>query len=266
MAVGFSPVGKCIYCGSTKPPLHKEHIVPFALEGTGTLPQASCTACEKATCDLEGYVLGHLLGPFRHAANFRSRKRGRKPEERELTFWENPDSDETRSVPLDRSEYPIALHLPVFPLARILRGLEPDNHGETIDGGFWSWVDKERVAKLLSERGIGTFSTGKADPYAWARLMAKIAHCCTVAEVGIEGFTPLTVDLIIGEKQPMNYWVGCGGFENPPNPDNVLHTSGRIDHPSGMIIQVIQLFAWIDAPAYHVVCGLRPGGEIAKIF
>lgn len=262
MSVGFPPVGRCIYCGMTEPPLYREHIVPFGLEGTGALPEASCGACAKITGGLEGLVLGRMLGPFRHAANFRSRKNKRRPKDLPLKVYHGDDEEE---IPLSREDYPIALNLPVFPIARLLRGLPPDQTGETVDGGWWHWIDTERVQKLNEKHGIDTMHVGSMEPLSYARFMAKIAHCCTVAELGVDGFTPVTVDLILGRSDAMNYWVGCGGFENPPNPDDVLHASIRRDHiASGMVVQIIQLFATIDAPAYHVVTGFKPGGHLTQ--
>lgn len=223
-------IGKCIYCGTTEQPLYREHIIPFGLEADATLLEASCPKCARATGSLEGYIQGNLLGPFRRAANFRSRKKKKKPSVLPLTVFESEDDQEGAPVNLPPHEYPMALNLPVFPPARVLRGIGPDNYGETIDGGgFWHWIDNERVAKLAA-RGITTFSTGRADPYAFARFMAKIAHAETVAQFGVDNFTPLTIDLIMGREGAMNYWVGCGGFDYPPNPQQMLHAGGRIDH------------------------------------
>jgi hypothetical protein len=46
----YAPVGRCIYCpddGSAG--LGDEHIIPYSLNGTQILPQASCRKCEKIT-------------------------------------------------------------------------------------------------------------------------------------------------------------------------------------------------------------------------
>ena len=34
----YQPVGRCIYCGSTEPPLGKEHIIPYGLGGPFIFP------------------------------------------------------------------------------------------------------------------------------------------------------------------------------------------------------------------------------------
>ncbi len=46
----YAPVGRYIYCpddGSAG--LGDEHIIPYSLNGTQILPQASCRKCEKIT-------------------------------------------------------------------------------------------------------------------------------------------------------------------------------------------------------------------------
>jgi HNH endonuclease len=50
--------GRCIYCGSDggTDGLRNEHIMPYSLGGNAQLMEASCSACERVTSYLDGYL------------------------------------------------------------------------------------------------------------------------------------------------------------------------------------------------------------------
>jgi hypothetical protein len=49
----YGPVGRCIYCYDGTSILGNEHIIPFSLNGTHILPQASCLKCAEVTSQVE---------------------------------------------------------------------------------------------------------------------------------------------------------------------------------------------------------------------
>jgi hypothetical protein len=47
--VTYDPIGRCIYCDSETSELGDEYIIPYSLNGTHVLPEASCRTCEGVT-------------------------------------------------------------------------------------------------------------------------------------------------------------------------------------------------------------------------
>lgn len=95
----YPPVGRCIYCSATEG-LEKEHILPFGLSGTATLPQSSCRDCARITGSIEQAVLRGPFLPVRVYRDLKSRSKHR---------------DAPRTLPLtfirDGAEYTIDLKL-----------------------------------------------------------------------------------------------------------------------------------------------------------
>jgi HNH endonuclease len=62
----YPPVGRCVCCGDTTPPLGREHIIPFAFAGKLILPEASCKRCERIiNQQIETPVSSQEWGSFR---------------------------------------------------------------------------------------------------------------------------------------------------------------------------------------------------------
>src|SRR6186713_2037472 len=74
----YPPVGKCIYCGTSKGKLSDEHIVPLGLGGKTILPEASCSVCADITSAIEGHCQGRMLGPLRIGLNYPTRHKKRR--------------------------------------------------------------------------------------------------------------------------------------------------------------------------------------------
>jgi len=264
MPAATLPIGKCIYCGSTQEPLGREHAIPFGLNGTIVLPKASCARCATITSELERYCLRRLLGNFRVSLNFRTRRKRQRPGTLPLTVQFPDGREETLQVSAD--EYPWALHLPVFPPARALRGLTPDATGDTTEGGgIVHFYDETKVLGFMRDHGLESMNAGSLDPQRFARFIAKIAHSAAVSEFGVDSFAPLATGMILGESDVMNYLVGCGWPEDPPASE-ALHTVRFKTHEeTGMIIVFVRLFVRLGTPEYHVLVGVKPGGHVAKV-
>ncbi len=71
----YTPVGRCIYCGTTEGTLSKEHIVPYALNGNWVLPKASCKKCSAITQKYEDACLRIMFKPLRTRLGMQSRRR-----------------------------------------------------------------------------------------------------------------------------------------------------------------------------------------------
>lgn len=255
------PIGKCIYCGATDVPLTKEHIIPLGLDGDRVLPKASCVPCAAITSAVEGHCQRKMLGAFRQGVGFRSRRK--KPEKLPLNV--TYADGQTGTIMLSAKRYPRSIVLPVFPIARALRGMPPELDGVALRGsGWWSFRDQNALDRLGAKHGFVTVDGGEVDPLFWARMIAKIAHGAAVEKYGVDSFQHLAADFVLGKAPGMNYLVGCMGEETIQTTD--AHTVGFRTHISGMIVVLVRLFANFGAPTYHVLVGLLPSGRITKVF
>jgi 5-methylcytosine-specific restriction endonuclease McrA len=127
----YPAANRCIYCGSTEPPLTLEHIIPYALEGDLEFPQASCERCRIATSRAEQICLrAMLLGP-RTQLGVRTRNPRNRPATLRIGEF---DRSEDGSAPADMqaanfrwndlplAEHPTAVILPCMPEPGIFSG------------------------------------------------------------------------------------------------------------------------------------------------
>jgi HNH endonuclease len=73
--VKFAPIGRCIYCGSTEPPLTDEHILPQGLGGREFLPDASCEICRVETGKFEEIVQRGMVWGLRRSLGMRGKRK-----------------------------------------------------------------------------------------------------------------------------------------------------------------------------------------------
>jgi hypothetical protein len=74
--ITYPPVGRCIYCpddGSNG--LSDEHIIPYSLNGTQILPQASCSRCGGVTSYIDGFAARSVFYQVRSSAEMQTRSR-----------------------------------------------------------------------------------------------------------------------------------------------------------------------------------------------
>jgi hypothetical protein len=99
----------------------------------------------------------------------------------------------------------------------------------------------------------------KAEPYRFARLLAKIALGYAVAEYGLDGFVPLVRDIILGKSDDCFNFVGgswgiCG---EPINTDTSFGMYFTFVSPTvARLVVEIRLFSAAKTPDYHVVVGM----------
>jgi len=98
----------------------------------------------------------------------------------------------------------------------------------------------------------------RAQPYPFARLLAKIAYGYVVAEWGLAGFNPLGLDIILGRSDDYFYTVG-GSWdiaEPIPGGDHITDIVLQVLSPKVLQIRVnIRLFSRVRMPSYTVVVG-----------
>ncbi len=103
--------------------------------------------------------------------------------------------------------------------------------------------------------------TIRAEPYRFARFIAKVAYGYAVAEVGLHCFRPLARDIILGRSNDYFHFVGSAPSEPPDSgwPRGGKHHFGItirfVQDSIGLVVVDIKLFAEAGTPVYHAVVG-----------
>lgn len=78
---------------------------------------------------------------------------------------------------------------------------------------MWAKIETDAYRKLVKEDGEG-IQIARVNPLTFFRMLAKIAHGITAAQVGLCNFTPLLTDLILGNAMdvtdPIRAWRSVG--------------------------------------------------------
>lgn len=247
-------VGRCIYCGTTNEPLHKEHIVPYCLGGSWILYKASCPKCEKVTREFERCVTTEQALVIRTVENLPTRRRNRRPTTLPLKVTK-AGQKETIDCPIDM--YPVALTLEVY---------APP-----------AYIDKRPYKKGIDVRSIGTLgppvkliqrlrdmfqidgcsNTISLQGLTQARLLAKISLGFAVAVYGQGVIEHAYIRrAILGQSEDIGKWVGC--ISRPSPAANVLHEVRLSIERDNNIHASVRLFARYGTPEYLVVVGPAP--------
>lgn len=247
----YKSVGCCIYCGTNKENLGREHIIPLGLGGNQILPNASCRDCEKKTSSIEGFCLRSILGPLRIQLGLPTRRPKERPKELELVVINSVGRYKRKKVSIE--EYPMSVMGFLGPLAGILRGASPTDpypHKNCVvhkDGGYRKYIKSDGQGVKL----------GSFDPFKFAQMLAKIAHAYAIAEWGIASFIPFLPELILGKPDIIFYFVG--GEMNVSSAEfsglHKLELKCCSFNDKIYVIVKIRLFCCFGAPQYHVVVG-----------
>ncbi len=243
-------VGRCIYCWPKKTvttSLSDEHIVPRGLGGDQFLKDASCEDCRNITQSFEREVINGTFWILRVLHDIRNKgKKHPKPPVKIIG-----SDGENRVIHLPQEEIPVAVALPLFGPAKLLKNYYGDKSNPE---GVWTMINPE-CAENAPKLGIYGMPMNLARK-SFSRMLCKIAHCNAVQELGLDGFTPLLCDLIKGEEDDYTKYVGV---ESPPYPKRYksVHLIALYDRLDPMVTMV-QLFASVGAPGYHVVTGHAP--------
>jgi hypothetical protein len=118
-----------------------------------------------------------------------------------------------------------------------------------------------RFDDFVKQRGAkeGRVAAG-ISPQQFARVMAKIAHSYAVARLGLRGFRPLLLDLILGRDVQRAPELVGGDPQTPPPAGGKVHELDLLPHPKLVVVK-IRLFASSSIegehamPVYIVVAG-----------
>ncbi|MGA2841709.1 MAG: HNH endonuclease [Steroidobacteraceae bacterium] len=257
----YPPLRMCMYCGTTTLPsgvkrFTDEHIIPLALGGNLVLPEASCTECAKIiNKQIETPVLFKEWGYLRIKRGFPSRKRKNKRDAQKTQV--TLTRQDGRPMRIGVADYSCPVPLYKFKEARIFSGAPrgDDNFHWTMD--ILTSHDDEMAMQTKFPEWNRQHAI-MAQPYQFARLLAKIGFSYAVAEYGLAGFTPLVTDPILGRSD--GYFDTVGGSLDVQDAiaggDHLTTIKILVrDGNRALLIVDIRLFSQIRTPSYHVVVG-----------
>lgn len=261
----YKPVGRCIYCRRRATKLTKEHIIPFGLAADSlVLPTASCRKCAEKTRDFETVCLRHMWWPFRTRLGVPTR--GKETPDSFLVrkmMVEQRNADglieyqKIAETPVSVNDYPLFYYAFDFPPTGTLVG-RPDNEDFT----YYCWVamDMDDFGKYAQNDREG-FRIGPRNTEHFCKLLAKIAHAYSVAELGLDTFEPFLTRYIRGSSlhpRAEPQWIGGDHAPNCHTPREKLHEIGweiRTIGDTSYVTVRIRLFCFIGTPSYRVVTG-----------
>jgi hypothetical protein len=260
----YPVVNRCIYCGSSKA-WSKEHIIPEGLGGMWVLPQSSCQICASKTSLFERTCQRTMLGPLRMYYDLPSKRKKERPKKLPLKVKLTPDADWT-FIDVDREIYPFLIVFPSLPLPDELSGQTTVGELGAAAKTFWirgaSFRDGllrhlETLAAELHVAAIMPTAEGRVPEFF--QMIAKIAHAFSVAELGIDSFSPFLTHIICdGDTSNSLQWIG--GYQHTEPPGAALHElsfyADAATCPEVVAVRV-RLLAPLETPTYLVAVGRR---------
>jgi hypothetical protein len=259
----YDPVGRCIYCSGDGElgRLTLEHIIPEGLGGMLELPEASCQQCQAITSAFEGDNAGNLFRPIRRQFKMPSKSRGsRRREVRAQETFSVVIDGVMRRIPVN--EYPGFLMSFVFPLPTALLGISPTGQG--FAGGITLGILPqfgERLNVLRARYGDKVTFPTRGSAESVGRLLAKIAHAYSCAEVGLDAFRPYLLNIIRNQDAHLlGHFIGSAAGATIVGED--LHEIGILPPErfatGNLIVVRIHLFSnYQGMPIHYVVAGER---------
>jgi hypothetical protein len=206
----FLPVGRCIYCRREEK-LSGEHIAPLSRGGAWILPKASCGHCCNETHAFEGKVARGMLKAFRMRYGLPSRKGHPKT----LPIHYAPDGGTTQTEHVAPAEHPAPVVLLKISRAGILLSVPAGiQRSALFKSEVWTYSPDIQERSLAKGWGV-IKNAARYDGLAFCRTLAMIGHGWAVAHHGLDSFTPLALDLILGRTNDVEFIVG-GAIEERP--------------------------------------------------
>ena len=246
--VRYAPLGRCLYCLASGVPLTEEHLIPRALGGRLTLPDAVCEPCRRITGRLEQATLEReFLVPKTLLALKRRRARGKGPSRMPPILVAGDDTPST----LTAETFPRRFSLPAFEPAGLLAGADRTDILPGID-----FVDCHLNVGTPACRNIAA-APPLADPQAYATSIAKWAYSLAVAERGLDHCDAASMrDLMLGRRRDAFAFVGT------PSPR--ASASGEwlhdftVQDDGGRLTVRLALFASAGMTPYEIALGPQP--------
>ncbi|MBA3075721.1 MAG: HNH endonuclease [Anaerolineae bacterium] len=248
----YSPIGHCIYCGSTEGDFSKEHIIPLGLGGNFILPKASCPACGTITGEVERFCLKLMYGPLRNRLKLPTRHKKERSDNLPLELRKPDGSKEFKIIPSEN--FPAIAMGFNFPAPGILRNIKPN---EACEGTLIAHYIDAELQEYMKTEGLRV-KLGSISILIFCQMLAKIAHSFAIANLGEKAFHPLLSDLILGKSITPQYLVGGDVSAILPEQKNVLHDiflQNCLSNGIEYTLVGIRLFAFMGMPRYHVVVG-----------
>ncbi|HEX2763832.1 MAG TPA: hypothetical protein VHM92_08355 [Allosphingosinicella sp.] len=253
----------CIYCGSPER-LSDEHIFPYGLGGWWVLPKGSCHECSRITSAYEGAVQRTMFGPLRMMFEMPTRRPRERPAKLPLKVQFTRDGEWTY-VDVDRDIYPFLVLLPILTLPDEIKGKTREGDRRAAAKNYWVRAASvqggfdDRCHHLAAELGVHQIMpTATSDANSFFRVLAKIAHAYTVAELGSGAFTPFLLPMICdGRTDEAVQYVG--GIKHTEAAAAVLHQAWIAPYPPdpGLVTVRVRLLACLATPTYVVAVGRR---------
>jgi hypothetical protein len=257
--VRATPVGVCIYCGSTDE-LTDEHVVPLGLGGRYVLPDSSCRKCAIITGEIERRVLRGFMLDARTAGRLPTRRPTKRPQTLPIEVERNGIAEVLNLAPED---HPGILLLPILEPPGFSTGRE-HREGVNICGYQSTYFGKEpaEVARNLCVKSLKV--TTDWDATAFARMLAKIAYSYAVTIVGLlpRAYSPI-LPLILGTADDASFWMGSADFTLAMEEKKPLHALGGVWLPSSnepgqeVLIVRVKLFVPSGAMGYEILAFQR---------
>ena len=257
----YPAVEHCIYCGATDR-LETEHILPFGLSGTASLPKSSCRECATITGSFEQTVLRGPFWPIRVYRELKSRTKHRNsPSTLPISLVRNGTE---QTVELKINEYPMLLHFPLFVPPAYLSQTPDYKAGITMTevASVLFGPRPEDVAKALGATQLKL--SANYQPVAFARMIAKIAYAFAVAEGAagdLEGES-FVLPAILGKTDEIGRWVGTLTKPYETHREFLHRIEFHYEKERKLLFGEVQLFSDSQTPSYGVVLGkLKTGAS-----
>ncbi len=249
--VRHAPLDRCMYCLAGGVPRTEEHLIPRALGGRLTLPDAVCEPCRRLTGRFEQATLDReFVVPKTLLALRRRRARGKGPSRLPPVVLAGDDSASAAPTP---ETFPRRFSLPAFEPAGLLAGTECTSGPRHAD-----FVDC--MLNLGTPIGNAVAATTPlADPTAYSTSIAKWAYALAVAKRGLDCCDTLAMrDLLLGHRDDVFAFVGTPSPRVPASRQWLHDVSLREKGP--WLTVTLALFASAGMMPYEIVIGrLRDG-------
>jgi HNH endonuclease len=219
---------RCIYCTKYDGELDKlsrEHIIPQTLGGELILHNASCAECAKLiNQQIETPVLTQFLKtPRTHLGMPTSRP----PQTLPIGRWTAPTGElpkdmadvDFRFDQIPVSDHSFCLILPVFAPPDILWNKPPSEM--FIITKIQGYTDGRPNPPSTPNEQTAEFQPFSPDIFL--RFIAKIAHGAVIAELGLDSFSPLLPDIILGKSRYISHLVGNTTGKRVSGQNNFQH-------------------------------------------